>query len=214
MKKLEATSGFLSRCASPSWKSQVRLALIVASIAFCGLLDRAVAQVVIPNVTLVQISGPGHAYPTEILSLCYAKLDYPYTPENRGSSESGGESFAPKKAAKVTLRIVEMTTGTEVAKNVIFVAPGALPADPCAEYVVPAATTTSTARSNGSAVTVPASTPAYIGIVSVSSEPVPPSAVTSSFQIYTLGADGLPVSPRVIPPSVTCPADDFVPCSY
>lgn len=193
--------------------NQIRLALIATSIAACGLPHRALAQVAVPDVTLVQIFGPGHAYPTEHVSLCFSRLDYPYVPENRGGS--GGDSFVPKKAATVTLRIVEMTTGTEVAKNVISVTPGALPGDPCIEYVVPSSTTSTALPAS---LIGGGSTPAYIGLVSDKHkdwflENEPPSAVTASFQIFALGADGLPVNPRVIPASVTCQADAF-PCSY
>ena len=194
------------------WRNQIRLALIIACIAVCALHDRAAAQIALPTFTLVQISGPAQAYPTEQLSLCYSSLDYPYVPENSGgSSESGGGSFSPKKAKTVTLRIVDAGSHSEVAKKVISVTPGALPSDPCLEYVVPAATTTSTGLSAAS-ITLP-STPAYIGVVSVSSQPLPPSAVSSSLQIFALGANGLPVNPRIVPPSVTCPADEY-PCSY
>jgi len=199
-------------CRLLPWRNQIRLALIAASVTVCVFQGRAVAQVALPTFTLVQVSGPAQAYPTEQISLCYSALDYPYVPENSGgSSESGGGSFSPKKAKTVTLRIVDAGSHSEVAKKVISVAPGALPGDPCLEYVVPAATTTSSGLSAIS-VTLPA-TPAYIGVVSVSSQPLPPSAVSSSLQIFTLGPNGLPVNPRIVPPSVTCPADQY-PCSY
>jgi hypothetical protein len=197
---------------SRSMKTLIRLALIASSILVPGLLDRALAQIVLPEVTLVQVSGPGSAYPTEHLSFCYSKLDYPYTPENAGGTEEG--SFAPKRKATVTLRIVDITTGVEKVKKVILVTPGALPPDPCVEYIVPAVTSTSTASSIGSAAAAtPASTPAYIGVVSISSGLIPPSAVTSSLQIFTPSANGLPTNVRFIPPAVTCPADGY-PCAY
>jgi hypothetical protein len=200
-----------------SLKTQTRLGLIASIIVAPGLLGHAMAQVAaLPNVTLVQITGPGSAYPTEHLSLCYSKLDYPYTPEDPGGTEEG--SFVPKEKATVTLRIVDITTGAEKVKNVILLTPGILPSDPCVEFVVPAVTTTSTSSVDASiesaATTVaPASTPAYVGVVSVSSQPLPPSAVTSSLQIFTPGVNGLPTNVRFIPPAVTCPANDY-PCAY
>ncbi|MBV9267685.1 MAG: hypothetical protein JO061_16065, partial [Acidobacteriaceae bacterium] len=168
--------------------------------------------------TLVQVSGPAKAFPTEQVSLCYSSLEYPYVPENRGgSSESGEGFFLPRKKASVTLRIIRADDHTEVAKKMISVTPGALPGDPCLEYVVPAAIISSTGSADSSIaadlVSALPSTAAYIGVVSISAQPLPPSAVSSSMQIFALGPNGLPVNPRVVPPSVTCPADEF-PCSY
>ena len=196
-------------------KNHIRLAFITTSIAVCALHGRAVAQIGLPPITLVQISGPAQAYPTEQLSLCYAGLDWTYTPENRNGSNG---SFLPKKKATVTLRIVDAGSRSELGKKVISITPEALPGDPCLQYVVPAASATSTgaaASSIGSAASSdPPSTPAYIGILSVSSQPFPPSAASSSLQIFALGANGLPANPRVVPPSVTCPADDLLTCAY
>jgi hypothetical protein len=183
------------------------LALIAAGVIVPGPVARGVAQIALPEATLVQISGPGSAYPTEHISLCYEKVDYPYTPENPGGSEEG--SFVARKKATVTLRIIEAHTGMVRAKKVIAVTPGALPSDPCVEYVVP--TIVSTASLTASA--LPTSTPTYIGVVSISGQPLPPSVVTSSLQIFTLGQNGLPANGRFIPPTVTCPANDY-PCAY
>jgi hypothetical protein len=206
------------RCARLSWRIQVRLVLIAATATVFALNERAAAQIALPTVTLVQVAGPGNGYPTEQVSFCFSKIDWKYTPENNGPSESGESFFLPKKKANVMLRIIDESTGHEVAKKSIAITPGALPSDPCVRFVVPAITPTSTALASLSigveAIGVPAvlSTP-YIGVVSVSSQPVPPSIVTSSLEIFSLGANGLPVNPRVIPSSVTCPADEF-PCSY
>jgi len=206
------------RCARLSWRVPVRLALIAAIVTVCASHERAAAQIALPTVTLVQVAGPGNAYPTEQVSFCFSKIDWKYTPENNGPSESGEGFFLPKKNANVTLRIIDESTGHEVAKKTMAITPGALPSDPCVRFVVPAITSSSAAFASSSigveAVGVPTvlSTP-YIGVVSVSSEPVPPSIVISSLEIFSLGANGLPVNPRVIPSSVTCPADEF-PCSY
>jgi hypothetical protein len=189
-------------------KAQIRLTVIAASIIVPGPVARAVAQVAVPEPIFVQLSGPGSAHPTEHVSFCYQKVDYPYTPENRGDNEEG--AFVARKKATVTLRIIEAHTGIVRAKKVIAVTPGALPSDPCVEYVVPAVA--SIASLIGAV--PPAATPAsYIGVVSVSGQPLPPSVVTSSLQIFTLGQNGLPSNVRIIPPVVTCPANDY-PCVY
>jgi hypothetical protein len=188
-----------------SMKNWIRLALIASSMIVPGLVGRGAAQIALPSITFVQVSGPGSAYPTEHLSFCYTRLDYPYTPEDPGGSEEG--AFVPRAKATVTLRIVDATTGAEKAKKVLAVTPGALPSDPCVEFVVPAVVSTASVIAS----VAPASTPVYIGVVSVSSQPLPPSAVSSSLQIFAVGQNGLPTNVRVIPPAVTCPANDF-PC--
>ena len=186
----------------------IRLALIASSVICPGLLDRAMAQIAVPNATLVQVTGPAFAFPNEHLSLCFAKLDYPYTPEDPGGATEGS-SFIARKKATVTLRIIDSTTGTEKVKKVVTVTPPALPSDPCVEFVVPAVTTTSTSVTTAAVITT---SPVYIGVVSVSSEPVPPSAVSSSLQIFTPTLTGTPANFRVIPTAVTCPYNEY--CAY
>src|SRR5215472_4012167 len=138
------------RCARLSWRVPVRLALIAAIVTVCASHERAAAQIALPTVTLVQVAGPGNAYPTEQVSFCFSKIDWKYTPENNGPSESGEGFFLPKKNANVTLRIIDESTGHEVAKKSMAITPGALPSDPCVRFVVPAITSSSAAFASSS----------------------------------------------------------------
>jgi hypothetical protein len=118
------------------------------------------------------------------------------------------------KPSTATLRILDAITGAEkVKKDVSFPVEGspALPSDPCVEYVIPTVSSTTAALI---AAPAPAIAPAvYIGVVSVSSEPVPPGvAPVSSLDIFT-PIFGVPANIRHIVPSVTCPPSD-TPCVY
>lgn len=119
-----------------------------------------------------------------------------------------------QKPSAATLRIVDARTGAEKAKKDIMLpvdGSPALPPDPCVEFVVPAVT-----ASPGTTSIFPpgATAPAiYIGVVSVSSEPVPPGvSVVSSLDIF-LPVFGIATNIRHVVPSVTCPPGEF-PCVY
>lgn len=196
-------------------KTRIPSAFVAVSIVSLGLIGRAAAQVA-PDPppttgTLVQIAGPASGYPNEHVVFCFTKVKPRYTPEN---PVDVGHSQVPEKPDSATLVIIDAFTGAEKAKKQITLPVAgspALPSDPCVEYVVPASVASSTI--GFVEVTAIASPQMLIGVVSVSSEPVPPAAVTSSLEIFTPGPFGIPLNIRHIPPIVTCPSGE-TPCVY
>ena len=194
-------------------------ALMIASFTIPGLLKTVAAQVGPPTDTFVQVIGPALASPGEHVSFCFQRIKYNYTPQNPSQSPvSVGHSLAKDKPDTATLRILDGVTGAEKAKkDVTFPVEGspALPSDPCVEFVVPALAASPT----GTAIVfppVPAAPMIFIGVVSVSSEPVPPlpPGVTqlSSLDIY-LPVFGIPTDLRHVATSATCPSSGS-PCVF
>jgi hypothetical protein len=186
-------------------KKRIWLAVVASSIV-PGLVDRAVAQP-ISALTTTQITGPALANLGDHLIVCmnFSKVNFRYT-------------------SQVQMQILNSVTGAVLTQKQFTVQPAgstALPPDPCLEYVIPAAVTTSTIGSEAAA---PAVRPIYIGLVSlnpqplppdtaVSSQPLPPGTVISSLHVFTPGLFGVPTNIRYIPPVVTCPPGEE-PCVY
>jgi len=190
-------------------KKRMRLALIASSIVIPGLLDRAVAQPVPALSTFVQVTGPASGYPQEHIALCYSKIEWKTLPQTPGNPVVGTSLGSP---GTLTLQILDAGTGAEKAKKQIGLpVTTALPPDPCLEYVIPAAVTTSVIGFEVGAAA--ASPPVYIGVVSLNPQPLPPAAVISSLEVFTPGPNGIPTNIRHIPPAVTCPAGES-PCVY
>jgi hypothetical protein len=191
----------------------MRWALIATCIALPGLLNRADAQVAPSVGTFVQITGPALANPGEHLSFCFQKVEFKYTSQN---PVDVGHSLVKGEPGTATLRIVDAVTGAEKArKDITLPVEGspALPPDPCVKYVVPAVSASSFTTSILSP-TPAASAPAiYIGVVSVSSQTLPPGvAPVSSLDIFT-PIFGIPTNIRHVSNGPTCPPGEY-PCVY
>jgi hypothetical protein len=207
-------------------KMQVRLALIAPSMLVTALLPRAVAQVALPDI-FVQVTSAGLGYPGETVSFCFSTVRVSYNSQNQTETDVG-YSLDKQKPGVATLQIINADTHSKVAeKDVTLPPPGSpeLPSDPCVQYNIPLAVTSSSLIC---ASCPPASSAsAYIGLVSVSSEPVPPTtgsaevssepvppvSVVSSLEIFTLGTNGFPQNVRHISSSSTCPSLQG-PCLY
>ena len=186
----------------------MRWASVASSIAIPGLLNHSAAQVV--TGTLVQVTGPALASPGEHISFCFQSIKYNYTPQNPPQSPVDvGHSLVVGGPVIATLRILDGVTGSvKASKDVSFPVAGspALPSDPCVEFAVPV-----TSVSSAAAIATPPSI--YIGVVSVSSQPLPPGAApNSSFDIFT-PIFGIPTNIRHIVPGPTCPPGEY-PCVY
>jgi hypothetical protein len=191
----------------------MRWALIATCIALPGLLDRAYAQVAPGVGTLVQITGPALANPGEHLSFCFQRVEFKYTSTN---PVDVGHSLVKDQPGTATLRIVDAVTGAEKAKKDIALpveGSPALPSDPCVEYVVPVVSTSSVVTSILSPAPAASAPAIYIGVVSVSSQPLPPGvAPVSSLDIFT-PIFGIPANIRHVPNGPTCPPGEY-PCVY
>jgi hypothetical protein len=186
-------------------------AFIACSITILGTLEPAAAQEVSSVSTIVQITGPASASPGEHVSFCYQSVKYNYTPQNPSQNPvEVGHSFAKDKPASATLRILDGITGEEKAKKQIMLPVSgspALPSDPCVEFVVPALTSS---LITSTSIAAPGATAhaIFLGVVSVSSEPVPPGAApVSSLEVF-LPVFGVPTNVRHVATSVTCPSAD------
>jgi hypothetical protein len=188
-------------------------ALVIASFTIPGLLKTAAAQVGPPTDTFVQVIGPAQASPGEHLSFCFQRVKYKYTPQNPSQGPVDvGHALSKDKPDTATLRILDGITGAEKAKkDITFPVEGspALPSDPCVEFVVPVVAASSTATAIIFPPPVAAAPMIFIGVVSVSSEPVPPlpPGVTqlSSLDIY-VPVFGIPTNVRHVATSATCPS--------
>ncbi len=180
-------------------------AFLAFAIAIPALLNHAAAQVA--TNTFVQVTGPALAFPGEQISFCFQQIKFNYTAQSPQNPADVGHSQVPEKPQTATLRLLDAITGIVVAqKDVTFPVAGspALPSDPCVDYTIPATADTGAVADRHKD---------WIGVVSISGQPLPPGAApNSSFDIFT-PVFGFPTNVRHIAPGPTCPTSS-APCVY